>query len=135
MEASPNAATLWPPLQSAPLQALDALFQWIEDTLKVSSDALDKLKAKKAALRAMRTPPTLARAQANVDALQEVLHMTRARVRFVRKALTSTCLVCQTRRERCCFELNDCCLRHMGGTRCRASHSHCGRETLTIVLG
>ena len=81
------------------MQALDDLFNWIECTLKVSSDALDKLKAQKAALRALRTPPTLAKAQANVDALQEIFHMTRAQARFVRISLTSACLIRQTRRE------------------------------------
>ena len=66
-------------------QALQELFQWLERTMKISSKAYLKLKANTVVLRAMRTRPTLAKAQANVAALQDVLHMTSSHVR------TATC--------------------------------------------
>ena len=115
MTTSPNIATLWPPLQSAPLQALDDLFQWIECTLEITSNALDKLKANKAAVRALQTPPTLAKAQANVAALQEVFHMTRPQVRSVgpsvlrrrRKRVWDDMQLCCSQAQLCCH-VNEC---------------------------
>ena len=56
------------------------MLQWLEQELKVSSNAFRKLKADTAKLEALRPRPTLAVAQANVAALEEVLHMSTPQV-------------------------------------------------------
>ena len=67
------------------------MLQWLEQELKVSSNAFRKLKADTAKLEALRPRPTLAVAQANVAALEEVLHMSRPQVH-----LRSSCCWCNT---------------------------------------
>ena len=64
------------------MQELGELLRWLEDELSLDSDAFADLTSDTAALQALRPQPTLAVAKANLEALQEVLHMRRAQVRW-----------------------------------------------------
>ena len=85
------------------------MLHWLEHDLKVSNDALTKLKAAPDALHAMQPQPLLAVGKANVAALQKVLHMRNAQVRF-------ESLVCKCR-SGCC--LNVFCQATTHYSRCR----------------
>ena len=64
------------------VQGVSELLHWLEKDLEVSSNEFSKIKADPAKLEALQPRPTLAVAQANVAALEEVLHMDRPQVLF-----------------------------------------------------
>ena len=85
------------------------MLHWLEHELKVSNNALTKVKAAPHALHAMQPQPSLTVGKANVAALKKVLHMRDAQVRFTSQVRSCPAVLpqCIARQQRIALHVGD----------------------------